>query len=522
MKKTECCTALLALACTGMTSMAMADAAPMRDRLGINEFMHDNVVAQGYGAATGGGAVTANKDPGFMAGPLKITFGGFTEIAGIYRTRNETADVGSNFTQIPFANNNNFYVPEYRESARQSRFAFLVQGPSDGSNKVESYMETDFLSSGTTSNSNESNSYTLRLRQFYGLWKNDPYDFYVLGGQAWSLASPFKKGLIPRQENIPLTIDAQYVVGFNWARQAQIRFVKNFGSTAALGISLEEPQNVLKGTAPSGALGNNSGGSLLNSTTTYSTDIAPDVIVKLAVDPGFGHYEIYGLTRFLHDRGETVPGTKGSMANSTTVAGSFGASAIVPVIPKLLDLQVSGLVGRGNGRYGSGQLADSTYNPGDGSVSALQEQQMLVGLVAHPTRTVDAYLYAGMEHAKGAYSLNDLSLAAVSASGGKATDAADNTACNINTPAGEAAPTPGGFAPGAGNVAVASCSGNLGVERQISAGFWWKFYKGSLGYLMTGAQYSFTSNGTFTATNGSVGRTNDNMGFLSFRYYPFQ
>ena len=38
----------------------------------------------------------------------------------------------------------------------------------------------------------------------------------------------YRLGIVPRQENVPLTIDAQYVVGFNWERQAQLRVVKDF------------------------------------------------------------------------------------------------------------------------------------------------------------------------------------------------------------------------------------------------------------------------------------------------------
>jgi hypothetical protein len=484
---------LAAFAGSGLATAALADTAPMQDTLGVNSITHDNIVAQGYGSPSM--AAPVSKDPGFMAGPVKITFGGFTEFASIYRSRNETGDVGSNFGQIPFANSNNYFLPEYRQSARQSRFAFLAQGPNDGVNKAELYMETDFLSSGTSSNSNESNSYTLRMRQFYAVWKNEPYDFYVLAGQGWSLATLYKKGLIPRQESTPLTIDAQYVTGFNWARQAELRVVKNFGSVAALGFSLEEPQNVIKGATPSGATGNNSGGSLLNSTTTYSTDVAPDLITKLAVDPGYGHYEIYGMARFLHDRGEKTPGTKSTQSNNTTVAGSVGIGAIVPVIPKMLDVQFTGLVGTANGRYGSGQLADSTFNTGDGSISAVREQQAMVGLIGHPTPTLDTYVYAGMEHAKTAYGLN-----------------ADESACNINTSAGAVPPTG----------AAAACGGFIGTERQVAGGVWWKFYKGALGYLMTGAQLSYTANETFADAKGYVGRTNDTMAFLSFRYYPFQ
>jgi len=43
-------------------------------------------------------------------------------------------------------------------------------------------------------------------------------------------------------ENIPLTIDAQYVVGYNWARQPQIRFVEDWNKIAWFGVSIESPQ----------------------------------------------------------------------------------------------------------------------------------------------------------------------------------------------------------------------------------------------------------------------------------------
>ena len=108
--------------------------------------------------------------PAIEAGPLTLTFGGFTELATIYRNRNQSADVGSDFnTGIPFYfDNTNSQISEFRESARQSRFSLLAQGEEFDGLKPEAYMETDFLSSGTTSNSRESNSYALRMRNFYG------------------------------------------------------------------------------------------------------------------------------------------------------------------------------------------------------------------------------------------------------------------------------------------------------------------------------------------------------------------
>ena len=447
-----------------------------------------------------------NRDPSFNAGPIKVTLGGFTELAGIYRAHNEQADVGSSFYKIPFpgtaanfqntpgasggANAQQYYEPEFRESARQSRFALLAQY-GDGVNKLEYYMETDFLSAGTTSNSNETNSYTLRMRHFYADWQRD--DWYLLAGQTWSLVTPFSHGLDLRKQYTPLGIDAQYVVGFNWARQAGLRVVKSLGKVAAVGFALEEPQTAgvlgggCGGAVVTGCAGNGSG--LLNPSTTYSSDIAPDVVLKFALDPGFGHYELYSLTRFLHDRGSGTVDT--TQRNHTTVAESLGGSLLIPLLPGVLDFKANGLIGRGNGRYGSGQLNDAVVDPADGALSATREQQVMLGLEAHATNRLDLYVYAGMENQKSAHG-----------DGGT-----DNSGCETNP----------GTATGAG-----ACSFNIGNERMVTFGGWWKAYRGTLGSVQVGAQGSYLVNHTLTAANGTVGRTEDPMAFVSLRYYPFQ
>jgi hypothetical protein len=60
--------------------------------------------------------------------------------------------------------------------------------------------------------------------------------FYLLAGQTFSLATLESKGMNPQQERIPLVIDGQYVPGFSWTRNPQLRFVKRFGETLALGV----------------------------------------------------------------------------------------------------------------------------------------------------------------------------------------------------------------------------------------------------------------------------------------------
>ena len=179
----------------------------------------------------------------FRLGGLTVTLGGFAAAEGVYRSRNQASSIATGFNGIPFPNSANYHIPEYRETAQQSRFSLLMEGPIDEAQKLTSYLITDFLSAGSSSNSNESNRYTLRLRQFWLNYDNTDLGLHFLGGQGWSLATMYKTGLVPRQESVPLTIDAQYVAGFNWARQAEFRAVKDFDDHKIwAGLSLEAPR----------------------------------------------------------------------------------------------------------------------------------------------------------------------------------------------------------------------------------------------------------------------------------------
>ncbi len=97
-------------------------------------------------------------------GPVKVTLGGFLASEGIYRSRSETADVGSSYNGIPFSNQPAAHVSESRFTARQSRLSLLVQGNINANTHVAMYDEMDFLGAAQSANSNESNSYNLRIR----------------------------------------------------------------------------------------------------------------------------------------------------------------------------------------------------------------------------------------------------------------------------------------------------------------------------------------------------------------------
>ncbi len=437
--------------------------------------------------------------PSWQAGPLDLTFGGFTALESVWRSKNETADIGSNYnTGIPFAYSSNAHLDEFRESARQSRFALLVKGPEGGGWSAQSYLETDFLSGGVTSNSSESNSYTLRMRHFYGVLRNTNMNWYLLAGQDWSLATLSTTGtLAPRTEQIPLTIDAQYVVGFNWTRNAQLRFVKLFGDSAAFALSAESPQASFTGGTPTTTVINNPGvgGGLLPSTNNYSLDFAPDVIAKFAIDPGWGHYELYGMGRGFRDRYEP---TAGSVAgtNNTTWGGSLGAGMILPLTSQL-SFQASALAGTGIGRYGSAQLPDVTVRP-DGTVAAIRETDVLVGLTFKPTSTLTLYAYGGAEQAaRAAYNSTAGVLYGYGNLGYK------NNGCYLLTGT------------------ASTCVANTETDKQLIVGEWWKAYEGAIGNFQIGLQYSYTDRVAFEGVGGAPS-ANINMGFASFRYYPYQ
>jgi hypothetical protein len=442
-------------------------------------------------------------------GAVNLTFGGFIEAAGLYRSRNEVSDIASDFnTGLFFKNVVQTHEQEFRGTARQSRVSGLVSGDIDADTHVAGYIESDFLSSGTNSNSRESNSFVPRLRHGYTQLDFDNLGFHVLAGQSWSLLTTNTVGIIPRSEQIPLTIDAQYVPGFNWTRNPQARFVENFGGGLWAGVSFEEPQGVLAPGFPSPGTGlavnspnaNNNGDSagLLNNTTQFTNDFIPDVVGKVAFDPGFGHYELKGIGRMFTDR---------DLGTTHEVVGyGIGGAATVPVVPRLLDFQLSGLAGRGIGRYGSGQLPDVALSANGVSLVPIPVVQGLVGLIAHPMPGLDFYTYGGWEHADRAPG------GARSAAGGYGFGGLINTGCNTEQSTA--------VAPTVNSAGTIVCQGQTENIVQITPGFWQDLFKGPFGRVVLGAQYSYTRRIGFNGVGGAPSVA-ENIAMISFRYYPF-
>jgi hypothetical protein len=527
---------------------------------------------------------------------IDITPGGFLAAETVNRQRALSDDINTQFNAVPFGGNSVGKLSELNITARQSRLSMLF-GANIGTTKVSGYVETDFLGAGTTSNNRQTNSYVLRYRQFWG--RADFANGWAFSaGQMWSLATENKQGIVNRQEWLPMMIDPQYVVGFTWQRAGAVRVSKSFDNKLTLAVAAENPQATVGGrgfstytsTTATGVvttyqnffgLAPGASGGLQNAfdTTGYSVNKLPDFIVKGALDPGWGHYEVFGIVSEFRNRvypcavvGTTAgnfpkpttptaiscasldptapftPSVAGVYNNSST-GGAVGGSLDVPLFSKKLDVGLKGFYGDGEGRFGSAQLQDVTARP-DGTYSLIHSGHWLGRLEWHVTPKVDIYAYLGGEYAaRAAYtgyhsvgvthtpaipgcgavgqqpcpgggiqpSYPALTTTSVSTTGigGYGSPYANNSGCSTEVPPA------GTSAPGTGG----TCAGDTRYIQEATIGFWQKFYQGEKGRVQWGIQYSYFYRTAWSGSNGITGTTSigphavNNMIWTSFRYY---
>ncbi len=556
------------------------------------------------GSAASGGAAnpvaaTAGQAPDDK-GPLTIRFkgiditpGGFIAAETVNRQRAMSDDINTQFNSIPFSGNSVGKLPELNMTARQSRLS-LKAATKIGDTSVYGYYESDFLGTGVTSNNRQSDSYVFRIRQAFA--RADFADGWaVSGGQMWSLVTPDRVGTVNLTEWIPQTIDPQYQVGFNWERQYGLRVAKSFDNKVTLALSAENPEATVGGrgfstytnTSATGVatvyqnsfvFAPGAGGGLLNfsDTTGYSINKTPDFIAKLAVDPGFGHFELWGIVSTYQNRiypcavagttaknfptpttpvdlacpvnGSLAPSTIGAYNNSST-GGAIGFSIIAPVFSKKVDLGLSGMYGDGAGRYSTAQLPDSTLRP-DGTIALIHNASWLARIEWHLTPKWDLYGYVGGEYAartayvgydtikvtntpaipgcgavgqqpcagggiQPAYPALTATSITLNGIGGYGSRYSNNTGCSTGTlPSATGTPGTGG-----------TCAGDTRYLSEATLGFWNKIYQGERGRVQWGVQYSYIYRNTWSGSNGLTGTTSiqphatNNMFFTSFRYY---
>ena len=475
---------------------------------------------------------------------ITITPGGFLAAEFVRRSRALGADVNTplNSVTMPGASASN--TSEFFGSGRQSRVSMLAEAKLNNM-KVSGYVEADFLSAGITSNNNQSNSYTLRQRQAWGqLAMDNGWSF--TGGQMWGLVTETKKGVDNRSEALPMTIDAQYTAGFSWARQYGLRIAKNFNNKVWFAVSMENPQatitthgntnNFLVGSAGAGGGLYNSG--ITTCTTSnatppvttcspaasYAFNPSPDIVAKLVFEPGFGHYEVFGVFARFRDRAfpcediastalcgaSTTPGQTSAFGafNSSRNGGGFGANARWSFDKKRIDFGLHGFGGSGVGRYGSAGLPDAMVRA-DGTLGLIKNLQGLSTLEWHGPK-MDIYFNVGAEYASRTASYDPVTNKLV----GYGAPTFNNSGCFTET-----GPGPGGFLPGG----LSNCTADTRVLIEGTTGFWFKIYDGSKekvnrGRIQWGPQFSYVDRQAWSGAGGEPHGL-DGMIFTSFRYY---
>jgi hypothetical protein len=454
--------------------------------------------------------------------------GSFIEFASVDRTRATASDIPTPFSSIPLEAADAGNISEFEMTGRQSRVALTAEGKVSNAT-IRGYWEADWLGTGVTSNNNQSNSYVMRQRVLFAQAAlNSGWTF--TGGQQWSMVTEYTKLLNSKAEAVPFNIDPNYNVGFVWTRQPGFHIVKNFGTAAALGISIENDEMlnpscagaIATGTAPScptnylfGAPGTggglyNNGGAPAGSATplaAYSYNVAPMFVAKMAFDPKFAHIEVFGVSRFFRDRiypNATTSTPATGAYNNTSPAGGGGGSLRFHLGG--MDLGLKGLYGDGTARLGTTTLPDVTVRP-DGALSPLHSFSGMGFLEGHATKRLDLYAYYGGDFV--GRNLVDVGKGQV----GYGSYYANDSGCTVQAAPGTTTGT--GTTPGT----TSTCASATKDTQETTVGYWYNFYAGPHGRLRQGFQYSYVARYLWSGLGGAGINTNDNVIETSLRYY---
>jgi Skp family chaperone for outer membrane proteins len=463
----------------------------------------------------------ANPDVLHFKGITLSPTGSFLAAETVWRQGATGGDINTPFTGVPLANSQASQLSEFFGSGRQSRLALKAVGKL-ATFTLTGYYEMDWLSAGVTSNNNQSNSYTMRQRQLWADAKTTSgWDFS--GGTGWSLVTETTQGLTRGTEILPANIDAQYNAGFAWARQYSFRVSKDFGNSVFLGASVENAEmlNPSGQNLPSNYLfgSTGTGGGLYNLNANYSFNFTPDFIVKLAVQPGWGHWELIGIERNFRDRIYpcasitatcTVPaGTAPS--NSKAIGAGIGGGFRGPLYGKYVTIGLKGLWGQGVGRYGSSTIADVTLRP-NAAISPIHGFSALGTVEMNPSPNFNLYVYYGGDYLARDYALSGTTQV------GFGTTSVNMSGCLVEPT------TPTAGATGAAPVAPSNCGGSNKDVQEFTAGYWWNIHNSPKGRLRQGIEYSLFrrdlwSGAGGTANTGNGAHGDDSMIFTSLRYY---
>jgi hypothetical protein len=432
---------------------------------------------------------------------LTVTPGGFLESTVLLRTRNENADLATSYSAIPLNGSSNAHLSEFRGTARHSALSLFIQG-SAGSTKLRGYVEADFLGAAPTANYVQSSSWTPRLKQIWTQleW---PSGWSITAGQLWSLLTTNRRGIENLEELRPGGLDGSFVVGFTWTRERAVRVTKRFDNRVWLAVAVEDPESKYSAlfvppnimglnTSQNAATGVNLLPFLANYSNGQSTTLAPDLVAKIAYEPGWGHFEVKALGRVFRDR-IAATATTGGRTNVTKGYGA-GFAALMPFANKRLEVSLEGLAGQGIGRYGAAGLPDVTLDPTNGEMRPLYQARMMGGLVYRHGSRLDLYAYGGDEY-----------------TGRRAFVSSSGSAAGYGSPLVS-------YASCTNEVALNTCHGDNRNIYEGTVGYWYRVYGGEWGSIKYGNQIVYVHRDLWSGV-GSTPSGSDVVIYSTLRFY---
>jgi hypothetical protein len=231
---------------------------------------------------------------------------------------------------------------------------------------------------------------------------------------------------------------------------------------------------------------------LANYSSGFSTQLAPDLVAKIAFEPTWGHFEVKALGRFFRDRIASTATTNGH--TNTTEGYGVGFGTLVPLLNKRLEIPLEGLLGQGIGRYGTSGLPDATLDPISGELRPLREARIMGGLVYHHNNRLDLYSYGGDE-----YVGRDPFISPTGTAAGYGSPLVSYTGCTNED-------------------ALNSCSGANRNIYEATAGYWYRLYRGESGRIEQGNQVVYIHRNLWSGV-GIAPQSSDLVFYTSLRFY---
>ncbi len=315
-------------------------------------------------------------------GGVAIAPTGFVDFSQVWRSKTVSSGLPTNFAAIPFNSTVEGHRRQTISSAANTRLGMQINTTVSGV-RLLGLVETDFLGYQPGNISTSANSYGWRLRLAFADVQAGKWEF--LGGQAWSLLTPGRKGISALPSGLMLTqdLDPNVQSGLVWAREPQARAVYRPKEGIALAVSFESGSTYVGGSGGAGAITLPSAlaPTYFNQVDSGSGGVGvpnphSDLIAKIALDPKISghsmHVEVAGL---LNQFSFFNPLT--SQRFSVT-GGGVSLNAGIDITKKVTVLS-SNYYSNGGGRFIYGE-APALVIQGDGAPSLMHSMSTLDGV----------------------------------------------------------------------------------------------------------------------------------------------